>query len=373
MFIQIACKVALLRSLLILAILGMASPAGAQIFTDNTFTTNWSTFVHAQAPPLPTVTAVAVPFPTTLPNRRRLTHNFFLGSTIFAIHLNSAQTYTPSSGAITNMQFRYTLQSVPGPNGTAIQGAYAPLVTQSGKYYALAAFDGANPAAQTYTHNMSAASFALIKADGSRDTTQHPDFSCQGAPITIGYYTGNSNGTVTPAPVAIVGVSDLSAWRVALTTEPCAPPTNSCCTPLTNAAVKDQLKLYQPGTVGTNYTFFIIPSAPYTAQFSAYINYLHMMNPAITTFTVTWTISDQGNNALPLSATQTAFASATNSWVCTTTGCPPPPTPVPFTGLPLIPNRWYRVTATASLNNGLTFWNLDCPPAIFDYNMREIP
>lgn len=358
------------RSALFLALLGLlalaaVSPAAAQSFSDNSFTSGWVTGVYAQAPAAPLVTAVAVPIAGT-PNRRRLTHNFFYGYSIFATHLRSGFVVTPSAGAITNMQFQYTLQSVNG-----LQGAYSPLIFQSGKYYALAFFDGANATAQTYGHTVTAANFALLRPDGSRDTSQHPDFSCQGAEIVLGYYTGNSNGTTMPAPTPIAGVSDLSNFSVNVTTEPCLNP---CCPPWNVTSIKNQLHLNQPGLVPSNYSFTIVPSAPYTGQMQAYLDFLHAMNPAITTLTMTWTITDQGNGPLPAPVTSTIMmGSATRTWVCSATGCPPPGLNTNFLSGILMPNRWYRVTTRLSLNNGLTYWPANCPDAFFDYNMREIP
>jgi hypothetical protein len=341
------------------------SGAAAQTFTDNSFSSGWATSVHFQNPAVPLVSAAAIPFPVGTPNSRRLTHNYFGSSAIYVRHINSLQTYSPSSGQISTIQFRYTARAA------SINVGYAPLIEQGGQYYSRP-FDGVTSTSANYNHLMTANNFWLVRADGRLDETRHPDFSCSGAPIRLGYYTGNSNPD-GPISTTISSVSFLSAWRVDIAATPCAPSVNPCCPPVTTASVKDQLRLFQPGMVGSNFTFFIIPSAPYTTQFQAYVNYLNAMNPAITTFTVDWVITDQGTGTLPTAPAGPTVATAANQWTCTASGCPPAMPPLGFAGLPLTPNRWYRVTATPRLNNGLSFWPADCPPAIFEYNMREIP
>ena len=320
-------RTVLLLALTALFTLATPGPAGAQTFTDNSFTSGWTTFVYYQNPATPAATAVANPFPSITPSRRRLTHSYYTGMAMYARHLNSLQTYAPSSGRITNIRFQYTLQT------TNIQVGYAPMIEQGGNLYST----GWNPANSGGGDLHPQSPGGELQPDPAQRHARHQPASRLQLPREQDHALGHDTGpAIRPRRRLQRHHLDQRSQRrrVDITAEPCAPTMNPCCTPLTNAAVKDQLRLYQPGTVGTNYTFFIIPSAPYMTQFSAYINYLHAINPAITTFTVTWTITDQGNGILPQTVAGPPFTSATNSWVCTTTpGCPSPPAPVPFTGL----------------------------------------
>ncbi|HEX9964080.1 MAG TPA: hypothetical protein VGB04_03770 [Allosphingosinicella sp.] len=342
-----------------------AAPAAAVTYTDNSFTSGWSTTLHHQAPATPAATASAVAAPPFSPSRRQLTHGYYNGMAMFARHLNSLQTYAPAGGQIANIRFRYGLRA------HTINVGYAPMIEQGGQHYSRP-FDSATTAAATVSHTLTANGFSLIRSNGTLDSSQHPDFSCTGAPITLGYYSGNSNPEGLPV-TPIVSVSDLSNWEVEITTSPCGPSANLCCPPLSTAFVKDQLRLYQPGMVATNFSFFIVPAAPYSVQMPAYINYVRAMNPAATTLTVSWVITNQGTGVLPGGPAGPVVTTASTAWACTTPGCPPTPSPIGFTGLLLAPNTWYRVRATASLNGGLAFWPADCPPAMFEFNMREIP
>lgn len=353
------------RLILVLLAAAFAAPAHAQTFIDNSFTTGWHTFVYAQSPASPAVTATATHFPSILPNRRRLTHNYYSGASIFAHHLGMTQHYLPASTQIANIQFKYTIATL----GSAVR--YAPLVVQGGSFYS-ASFDTATAVPTAYNRVLTAADFFLIKPDGSLDPNQHPDFSCTGPATQMGYNTTSSDpGPLNPAnPISTV--SDLSAWEVVVATQPCgtsSTTSSACCPPWSKTSMTAQLRLFQPGPITSPYTFKFVPAAPYQAQMQTYVNYLNSTNAAITTLIVDWTITDQGNGVAPIVPTTTIIAAtASNSWTCT--GCSPPPPNTTFPIANLTPNRWYRVTARLKLNGGLTFWPADCPVASFDYNIR---
>ncbi len=344
----------------------LPTSTAAQTFQDNTFTSGWATSVYSQTPLSPPATAVATLIPIGSGNNARgLFHNFSVGMAMYAVHLSS-HTYSPSGGSLTNVQFQYVISA-----GVSVVG-YAPLVAQGGNFYSrpwdLAPIGAMLPINRTLTAN----DFWLVRSNGTLDETQHPDFSCGAPEIRFGYYTGNSNPPPYQPTVIQIG-SSLRTWRLNLSTERCAPQADPCCPPLTTTSVKDQLRLVQPGTVGTNYNFQYVATAPYPGQMQAYINYLHQMNLAINTIAVTWTVTQQGTGATPTVPPGPVVATAMMRWTCSAPGCPAPLPNIQFAGLPLVPNTWYRVTATPSLNNGLRFWDTDCPAVVFEYNMREIP
>ena len=341
--------------------------ANAQSFQDSLFTSGWNTSVYSQTPPSPPATAVAgvAPFGGGT-NWRTLTHTFSGGMAMFAVH-PGPHTYSFSSNSVSSIRFRYIVSASGG------NASYSPLILQGGQYYAPTR-DTIVPGAPVQIDRiLTANDFQLILPNGGLDPTQHPNFSCGAREVRFGYYTANSNPGA-PGPTPIVLNSRLRDWRVDLVTRSCAPPVNPCCPPLTTSFVKDQLRLLQPMTVGTNFNFQYAAAAPYQTQMQAYINYLNAMNPAITTISVAWTVTHQGTGlAAPSVPPGAVLETAITHWVCTNPGCPAAAPNVQFPGLPLVPNTWYRVTAAASLNNGLTFWPVDCPPAVFEYDMREIP
>lgn len=344
---------------------GFGTAASAQTFIDNSFTGGWATSLYYQAPATPTLSATASHFPTSLPNRRRLTHSYFTGTNLYATHLNSLHTYTPTSGQIVSIRFRYTIRAI------TINVGYAPLIAQGGHYYSRS-FDSATTAGSTITHNLQASDFHLVRPDGRLDTDRHPDFSCAGQPVTLGYYTGNSN-PYPPPTTSIVSVSDLSAWQVDLTTEPCQAPANLCCPPWSTPAMMQQLRLQQPGWIPTVYTFRFFPTPPFQTQMQTYVDYLHALIPAVTTLIVDWTITNQGTGVLPATAPGPTVSTASNNWTCSATGCPGASTNATFSSLVLVPNTWYRVRTTLRLNTGPGPWPANCRETVFHYNMREIP
>ena len=160
----------------------------------------------------------------------------------------------------------------------------------------------------------------------------------------------------------------------------CTPPpvaSNPCCPPWNADVMLSQLRLAQPGglTGPTSYAF--ANTAPFKMQIQAYLDYLHAMNPSIRNFTLSWTITDNGPSGPGTSPSATGSligkAEATE-WSCLS--CPGSKSGVggggnltsgngtnvfgPATIYALKPNRWYRITTVALLNNGIAFWPDSC-------------
>lgn len=195
-----------------LALVFGAPSASAQNFTDTSFTTGWTTSVHATVPAMPTASASV----SVVNGQRRVQHNYVGGQAIFVRHIRAGANHAPAGRAITNVFTSYRIWDV--HPGTPPAVGYAPLLRQGGRFYA-PPVDATPDTITTFTHSLGADDFDLIGPDGTRDSTQHPDFSCAGAPIRFGYLTLNSSPSKTqPAQMT---ESFLDDWSVSLTTLPC--------------------------------------------------------------------------------------------------------------------------------------------------------
>jgi hypothetical protein len=145
---------------------------------------------------------------------RQTQHSVIFGSTVRGAQPNQGAVYTPAAqGAIFSIDFSYDGISMP-TNGEAANVAYALLLVQGGSYYISAQDTVSSPGWTTFAHQgLTAGAFTLISGTGSAQ----PDFSCNGAPITLGYQTANSDPhSGQPLTVAYTTTSGIDNWQVAI-------------------------------------------------------------------------------------------------------------------------------------------------------------
>jgi hypothetical protein len=154
----------------------------------------------------------------------------------------------------------------------------------------------------------------------------------------------------------------------------CATPAtqvDACCPPWNRDLMKDMLFYQGSGSISAPYTLKFVPSSQFNAQMSAYLTYLHSINPAITGITIDWRLHNQGtgSTASPPYGPQvgsTAYATWTISG-----GANPTLIPNPFFTLPTYPmlvGTWYTVHTGIYLENGQRFFLDTC--ANNDINVR---
>ena len=171
------------------------------------------------------------------PPSRRTHHSYPSGSFIRVAHMQNGALYYPSSGAFTTLNYSYNLIYYPPPaSRTAGSVRYALLLLQNGSYY------------EGPPDFISATSWTRFPATGSKSVTsamfhrltgtgpEFPDFSCTGAPIQLGYLTGNSSNPGSPAEFTESGIDN---WSVSIDERPCCgtPTTPPCCGQVRNAHI----------------------------------------------------------------------------------------------------------------------------------------
>nr|MDP9121649.1 hypothetical protein [Acidobacteriota bacterium] len=160
------------------------------------------------------------------PAPSRLTvHSYNLGL-IRVAHLKSGSTYTPAAGgAIGSLSYSYDLRYY-GPEPGILGVAYALLLRQNGTYY-IGPQDAIRNDAweRSARQNLTAADFQRVADDGPGQGPAHPDFSCAGATIELGYQTANSNPNAGSQDKTTSGLDN---WSVSVVEpQPCCLKTVS--------------------------------------------------------------------------------------------------------------------------------------------------
>jgi hypothetical protein len=177
------------------AIAAAAAPAGAQIgvaFRDGTFAdADWAATVisDTSAGHVGTFLAQQVGAGGNPGAYRYVRHNYCQGAFIVG-HLRAGAVYDPAvQGAATTISGSYDLTHINPPPGQGV--GYGLLLRQGDTYYAVAAGD-------TVTGTGWAAFVAApTPASGFQRVTglgpEQPNFSATGAPMQLGYYSGNTS------------------------------------------------------------------------------------------------------------------------------------------------------------------------------------
>jgi hypothetical protein len=150
------------------------------------------------------------------PGQYRQVNMTFGQGTIIVGHLNPLAVYTPATqGAIGSISYSYDVREFNPPfAGAAVN--YALLLLQNGTYYVpdpTDTFSNTDNWQNVGNTNLTATQFSglyqgTLQLPGAGPI--HPDFSANGAPITFGYFSANTNTGVPP----ITTSSGIDNWSV---------------------------------------------------------------------------------------------------------------------------------------------------------------
>lgn len=186
--------------------------------------------------------------------------------------------------------------------------------------------------------------------------------------------------TVGRIPTLTVSFSQVSTDGIGFTLGYASNPPDPCCPPWNPDIMLSQLQLSQPGNITSPITYYFLNSEPPgstgEAQMQGYIDYLHSLNPSITSIVLEWGVSDCGASG-PGTSPGTCTPIPPNvftEWSCTgcssinntgilggsgrltNTSASPP---YPLSGaLPV--DRWYEISTFIYLNDGIEFWGSSC-------------
>lgn len=138
----------------------------------------------------------------------------------------------------------------------------------------------------------------------------------------------------------------------------CNPP-DPCCPPWNKYLLEDMMFYQGQGSISAPYTLHFQPTATFKLQMQAYLNYLHSVNPAITSISIDWSLYSDGTGTLPVAPwILIPGTNVSTTWNFPGTGNY---TSVPsgqfFTGYPMIVGTWYEVHTVIHLNNGQQFFS----------------
>lgn len=208
------------RGALIAAAVGLSAaalPAHAVTFSDTSFANaNWTaeilTYPHSD--PSATFAAGQVSTGGDPGAYRQTTHNYTGPSQSITVgHLGVGDIYDPAGGAITRLDYAFDLAffDFPGTGGVPSNAVgYGALIKQGGQYFTAPSVVTVSSSWAHFAFSVTAADFTL--AGGG---VGGPDFSAAGAPIQVGYFTGN--GTCCTPTSTTSGIDNL---RIAVTSVP---------------------------------------------------------------------------------------------------------------------------------------------------------
>jgi len=151
------------------------------------------------------------------------------------------------------------------------------------------------------------------------------------------------------------------------------PPSDPCCPPWNKSKLEDMLFYSGSGSIADPYTLKFQPTPALSAQMQAYIEYVHLVNPAVPAITIHFRVNDAGTGATPTGGPQIGL----DHWVSWFAGPPGGPQPVPnFFNLGnelLQINRWYRIHTGIYFENGQTFFPDSCANNDVDVRIQVQP
>jgi hypothetical protein len=206
-----------------LLILVLAPPAGASIiaFSDDTFTpSNWSLTTQTKGPggDASVVQKSSGGDPGAY---RQVTVDVIGGSDseVYAFNLKNGATVAPAStGAIISLTYTEARNTTTGQE-------FGPAIEQGGNlYYAYAGWSGTSGwQSTTMTFTPGAATNNLLTSFGTyMSSSEHPDFSATGAPMTFGF-AAIDNSTAS----SFTAVSGYDNWGISVTTSDSVPEPGS--------------------------------------------------------------------------------------------------------------------------------------------------
>lgn len=139
--------------------------------------------------------------------------------------------------------------------------------------------------------------------------------------------------------------------------ETCAPP-DPCCPPWNSALLESMLFYQGTGSIAAPYRLKFQAHQTFKDQIQAYIDYLHSLNPLITTINIAFRLHDAGTGQNPVSTNPALEADDFIWWIEGQGGMQFGRDDF-FSTLMKI-NRWYRVQSGIYLNDGLTFFPFSC-------------
>jgi hypothetical protein len=138
------------------------------------------------------------------------------------------------------------------------------------------------------------------------------------------------------------------------------PAPDPCCPPW-NASALEEMMIYQgTGGISAPYTLRFQPAPAFNSQMQAYIDYVHLLNPAATQITMEFRLHDGGNGTAPFMGTLLGVP----HYITWQAGLSSGPFPAPsfFSGPPetMVVNHWYYVHTGIYLENGQQFFPASC-------------
>ena len=208
----------------VVLLIGIAQSVAAQSFADGTFNNaSWSEIVLPSSASGATCTSTQ-DASNGNPSPSRKTVHVYPPGFINCAHVSLASTYTPSQGAIVALRYSYDLIHYTFPLGGV---GHSPLIIQSNTYYYLATGNSATSGVWATFNKSGLTETDFIKIDGPAER-DHPDFSCNGAPIQFGYLTRNH----LPSGPNVTTQSAIDNWNITIeSTQPCRQTFN--CPPRT--------------------------------------------------------------------------------------------------------------------------------------------
>lgn len=163
--------------------------------------------------------------------------------------------------------------------------------------------------------------------------------------VTVGDPVGNTGG---PDP------RNTGAWEmgdpITMTGTPNNPRSN-CCGPWVGVDIIPSLMPNFPTGAGGPYTMTFTPSAAMNAQMSAWLNYLHALNPAVTQLTMSWQAANLGTGNTAATSGTTIGAAHSVTWNWTNSGVTMTGGGF-WTGAPFPLTTWIGFQTTLSVNGG---------------------
>jgi hypothetical protein len=176
-------------------------------------------------------------------------------------------------------------------------------------------------------------------------------------------------GSTAPKSITVTATNAAGCTSsTTLVLNECPPVLDPCCPPWNKDLLKDMMFYRGSGSISAPYTLEFVPTASFSNQMQAYINYLHSINAAFTGITIDFRLHTQGTGntpSPPYGPQIPATAYVTWNWNSTGIGNPTinpagfftvPPTP-PF---PMVVGTWYMVHTGIYLENGQTFFPDKC-------------
>jgi hypothetical protein len=147
------------------------------------------------------------------------------------------------------------------------------------------------------------------------------------------------------------------------------PVVDPCCPPWNSTMLRNMLTYQGTGGINAPYTLRFNPTSAFNGQMQAYINYLHAVNPAITSITITFRLLSDGTGATFTGTGTLVGAPVPLTWTWNGT----PPTANFFPPGVMNIGTWYRVDTTIALNNNIHFFPDTCIRSFVDVRLQVLP